>query len=285
MATREAATNRIGRSGELVLHYERQGSETRLWLSHCRSPWHFFPPVILDGGCAYTLLVNPSGGLVGGDLLFVRATLGPQAHVLFSTPSANRIYRSLHKPSSQIIEITVQRGGSLEWIPDTTIPFRGSRFRQKLHVILEEGATVLLWDAMASGRIARGERWVFADLENEIRMTTATGVSVLERSRIIPGSEIEGIGMMESWDYVASLYLVGDAIEGERGTRLEETIGDLLDGCRDRILGGVSETAVRGLVVKLLTRSAPDLNTALQSLWAAARAQLWGLPVPALRKY
>ena len=285
MATREAATNRIGRSGELVLHYERRGAGTVLLLSHCRSPWHFFPPVTLDDGCAYTLLVNPSGGLVGGDRLSVRATLGPQARVLFSTPSANRIYRSLHEPSSQIVEITVQRGGSLEWIPDKTILFQGSRFRQKLHVILEEGATVLLWDAMASGRIARGERWAFANLENEIRMTTATGVSVLERSRIIPGSDIEGIGMMESWDYVASLYLVGDAIEGERGTRLEETIGDLLDGCRDRILGGVSETAVRGLVVKLLTRSAPDLNTALQSLWAAARAQLWSLPVPALRKY
>ena len=34
----------------------------------CQTPWHMLPPIYLDeSGSAYTLLVNPSGGLVGGD--------------------------------------------------------------------------------------------------------------------------------------------------------------------------------------------------------------------------
>jgi hypothetical protein len=47
----------------------------------------------------------------------------------------------------------------------------------------------------------------------------------------------------------------------------------------------VSEPAVRGRVVKLLAKSAPDLNATFESIWAAARALLWGLPFPALRRY
>ena len=52
-----------------------------------------------------------------------------------------------------------------------------------------------------------------------------------------------------------------------------------------RVLGGVSEPAVRGRVVKLLAKSAPDLNATFELIWAAARALLWGLPFPALRRY
>ncbi|MGH7206371.1 MAG: hypothetical protein ACREI2_09215, partial [Nitrospiraceae bacterium] len=72
---------RVGRVGELVLDYSRQEQTTVLSGSQSRSPWHLFPPITLDDtGCAYTLLLNPSGGLVGGDQLSLHAKLGPRAH-------------------------------------------------------------------------------------------------------------------------------------------------------------------------------------------------------------
>ncbi|MER3422720.1 MAG: hypothetical protein C4293_05325 [Nitrospiraceae bacterium] len=275
--------DQVGRVGELWLEYTRQGTETVLSHFRSRSPWHLFPPISLDeAGCAYTLLLNPSGGLVGGDRLSMRASLGPRAHVLFGTPSANRIYRSMSEPSSQSIDIAVATAAILEWVPDLTIPFGGSRFHQALHVKLDAGAVVLLWDAIASGRVARGERWAFASLENEIRITTASGGSVLERYHL---SSPDRIGLAGEWDYLGSLYLIGESVESEVWKRLEESVAELLEERQGRILGGVSEPSVRGLVIKLLAKSAPDLNTALECLWTAARAQLWGLPLPALRRY
>ena len=95
---------------------------------------------------------------MGGDRLSIEMTVGPDAHVLISTPSANRVYRSLSETSVQVVDISVGRGAILEWVPEPTIPFAGSRFRQVIHVTLAPGATVLLWDAIASGRMARGER-------------------------------------------------------------------------------------------------------------------------------
>jgi urease accessory protein len=283
---RAANFTRIGRTGELVLDYNRQGSKTILRHSTSRSPWHFFPPITLDEtGAAYTLLVNPSGGLVGGDHLSLRATLGPESHVLFSTPSANRVYRSIAEPSRQEIQLTMGTGAILEWVPELTIPFLGSRFSQALHVALGSGGTLILWDALAAGRIGRGERWRFASFDNEIKITTPSGTSVLERYDLASESAMSGAGLAECWDYVASLFILNEAVEEKVWKRLEEHIVPILEDRQGRVLGGVSEPAVRGRIVKLMAKSAPDLNAVFESIWAAARALLWGLPFPALRRY
>ncbi len=274
----------VGRVGELVLDYVRQGDRTVLTRSRCCSPWHFSPPIQLDdSSCAYTPLVNPSGGLVGGDRLSVRATLGLGAHVLFSTPSANRVYRSLGETAVQTVDLAVGPDAILEWIPDVTIPFCESRFKQTIRVVLAPGATVLLWDAIASGRVARGERWVFTSLENEIRIATASGRSVLERYVLAPSSQ--GIGQAAAWDYVGSLYLLGDGVDAGRWKQIEARLAEILDARPGAVLGGVSEPAAPGLVVKLAAKSAPDLNETLDQLWQAIRLMLWNLQRPSLRRY
>ncbi len=279
-----AVTTDVGRVGELRLDYARQGDRTVLTRSHCCSPWHLTPPIQLDeSACLYTPLVNPSGGLVGGDRLAVRATLGPGAHALFSTPSANRVYRSLGGTALQSIELVLDAGAILEWLPDVTIPYAGSRFRQTIDVSLAPGATVLLWDAIASGRVARGERWAFTSLENNIRIVTASGRSVAERYALVPA--VHGVGRAGEWDYVGSLYLIGDRVDAERWKQVEGRLAAILDARPGLVLGGLSEPAAPGLAVKLVAKSAPDLNETLDELWQAIRLTLWNLPKAALRRY
>ena len=117
------------------LHYLREGSKTILASSRSRSPWHLLPPISLDDtGCAYTLLTNPSGGFVGGNHLSIRSTLGLETHVLFSTPSANRVYRSAGETAVQLVELTVGKQGVLEWMPELTITFKGAKLWQQIHV-------------------------------------------------------------------------------------------------------------------------------------------------------
>lgn len=274
----------VGRVGDLALDYVCNGQSTVLTNYRCRSPWHLLPPIKLDDtGCAYTLLLNPSGGLVGGDRLSLRVTLGAGAHVLFSTPSANRIYRSVSETSSLMVSLAVGPGAVLEWMPEVAIPFAGSRFHQTIHVALQPGATVLLWDAMASGRVARGERWAFETLENEIRIATASGECVLDRYHLTPAGGPGGVGLASDWDYVGSLYMVNDKVKTWES--LKEAITVILEERPGSVLGSVSQPAVPGLVVKLVARSVHDLNTALEATWSAVRAHLWKRQVPALRRY
>jgi urease accessory protein len=293
----------VGRRGALSYEFERAGPRTVLTRSSCTSPWHHFPPSYLDdSGCAYTWLVNPSGGLVGGDHVSVEAQLHAGTHVLMTSPSANRIYRSLSEPVLQEIRLSVGPDSRLEWLPEVTIPFAGSRFRQSIHVDLAPGATVVLWDAIASGRVAMRERWAFASVENEICIrglapaekgdSPGAGLSppvpvplLVERYHLVPDRLPESVGLVGSWDYVASLFVIGDAVGADVWKRLDAALATILDEHPGLVLGAVSTPAAPGLVVKLVARSAPDLTETFEALWAAVREGLWNFPVPNLRRY
>lgn len=288
MVRRHTVVTDVGRVGALEVNYVRQDQKTIISRANCTSPWHLFPPVYLDEtGSAYTLLLNPSGGLVGGDRLSIDMSLGPQAHVIISTPSANRVYRSFSEASHsvQTIRIAVGAGAILEWVPEHTIPFAGSRFRQAINISLAPGATVLLWDAIASGRMAQGERWAFASLDNEITIATASGASLIERYSLDCEHVSNAVGMAEAWNYVGSLYIVSDGTTSDVWKSLEARLVEILDQKPGDVLGGVSLPAVPGLAVKLLARSGPVLAATLESLWAAVRQSLWGFSPAILRKY
>ncbi len=281
-----ASTSSVGRIGDLTLDYRRRGDETVLVRSRCSSPWHFSPPIRLDDtACVYQPLVNPSGGLVAGDRLSLRATLGPRTHVLFSTPSANRVYRSAAGFAEQSAEITVEEGATLEWVPEPTIPFAGSRYRQRLNVRLARGATALVWDALASGRVARGERWAFAALDNDVRIAFEDRGRLIERSRVAPGRWRRSGMPVAAWNYAGTLLIAGGALGPERLRSLEGRMAAMVDECPGDLLGGVSSQDMPGLAVKLVANTAPALDEALHRLWGAARQCLWDLPAPRWRKY
>ena len=284
--TNQSHLHSVGRRGALSYEFERAGSRTILTRSSCTSPWHHFPPSYLDdSGCVYTWLVNPSGGLVGGDHVSVEAQLHAGTHVLMTSPSANRVYRSLSEPAVQEVRLSVGLGARLEWLPEVTIPFAGSRFRQSIHVDLAPGAAMVFWDATASGRVARKERWAFESFENEICIRTSVDGSVVERYCLAPGRLPESVGFVGNWDYVASFFVIGDVIAPDVWTGLEEVVASILEHRPGRVLGGVSTPAAPGLAVKLVARSAPDLTETFETIWAAVRNALWNLPVPNLRRY
>jgi urease accessory protein len=177
----------------------------------------------VDQGATAYLLINPPGGLVGGDHLSIHAKLEAQAYLVVSTPSANRIYRSVAEPCTQAAEFLVGRGAVLEWVPELTIPFPRSRLRQSLAVRLEKGATFFFWEGFASGRVERGERY-----------------------QLQPDSQLRGIGLSRKWNYMASVFVISATIEGETLKRLQEALWELIERGRDRVFGGVSRPAVRG---------------------------------------
>ena len=276
----------VGRWGDLILSFEQRRGLTELSSVHCRSPWHFMPPMALDGGrCAYTMLVNPSGGLVGGDRLSLTASIGPDAHVLFSTPSANRIYRTTGPEAAQDIAIHIDSNARVEWLPDVTIPFAGSRFRQSIDVSLGSGTGLLLWDALACGRMASGERWAFTEYDNQIRIRTVSGAEAIERVALAPRST--GIGLAEPWNYVASLFVVADGVASSVWEALERDLDSRIerDFSEGELLAAVSELPVPGIVVKLLARTAPSLQRAFAQAWSVVRKGLWEIECPALRRY
>ena len=270
---------RVGRDGTLALALERRDGATVLGACRYRLPLQVLSPMALDDPAAVVSVLNPTGGLVGGDRLTIDVTIGPAAHGCLTTPSATKVYRTAGAAAEQRVHIRLGAGAILEWVPDHTIPFAGSAFRQAIDCEAEDGATLILTDAFAAGRIARGEAWRFALLESAVTVRDRRGLILHDRFVLTAARAVQGLGFTENHPYFGSFVVVADsgldAFAAAAGRLLRETAG---------AVGGVGALPRRGAVVRCLARSAPALTALVEALWAVARRELLGLPALALRK-
>ena len=270
----------------LSLEYLKRDGKTVLTHSQFSHPWYSFPPLYLDHtSCATTFLTNPSGGYVGGDDLSLAAKLGEETHVLFTIPSATKVYRTLQRPAVQSIDVSVGPNAILEWVPDLTIPFAGSNFEQTINIRLENGASLILWDALAAGRVARGERWAFSHFANQIKITLWDGKALEERYVLSPTQDKYCLTFDQEWNYVGSFFIVSDKVSSQTWDSINISLAAALERHSPKVLGGVSKTSIPGLAIKVMTHSAPELNAVFEDLWGVVRMNLWQLALPNLRRY
>ena len=114
---------------------------------------------LVGSGVATLMLLNPPGGLLGGDVLETRVAIGAGAHVCLTTPAATRVYRSSGAPAVHGFAARVGEGARLEYVPDHLIPAPGARLHQTTDVMVEQAARSS--SRCGRRRPARGERWGF----------------------------------------------------------------------------------------------------------------------------
>jgi len=114
------------------------------------------------GRSAWAFLATYGGGLLAGDRVELDVEVRAGATALLATQAETKVYRSpAGATATQVIRASVGRGGTLAVLPDPVSPFAGARYAQEQRYDLEEGASLLLVDALVAGRTARGERWAF----------------------------------------------------------------------------------------------------------------------------
>ena len=104
------------------------------------------------------VLLNTAGGLAGGDRLRWEASAGRDSILRVTTQAAERVYRS--NSGDAVVETCLRANGgaTLEWLPQETILFDGSRLSRSLSIDLAEDAGLLAVEAIVFGRRAHGER-------------------------------------------------------------------------------------------------------------------------------
>jgi urease accessory protein len=273
------ALARTGRDGLLRLRFERRGPDTVL--AGCRStlPLQVLAPVEVEDPAAIVSVLNPTGGHVGGDRLAIDVDLGAGAHACLTTPSATKVYRTRGDVVEQDIHLRVAAGAVLEWMPDHTIPFAGSALRQRIRVQLGEGARLILADAFAAGRVARGEAWQFAVLDNTITIGDPRGWLLYDRFVLSGDRPWTGLGLAEHYPYFATVVVIGDVDVADLSSAVTGTAAPPTD-----VVVGVGALARGGVVVRALAATAPALQAVLDRAWTLSRRALLGRLPPALRK-
>jgi urease accessory protein len=273
-----ASGDRVGREGRLALRVERRDGANVV--AHCRYtlPLQVLAPLALDDAAAVVSVLNPTGGLVGGDRLTIDVGVSAGAHACVTTPSATRVYRTAGPPAEQHVRLALEPNAALEWIPDHTIPSAGSALRQRIEVSVGEQARLILVDAFAAGRVARGEAWRFRSLESGIVVSDPRGWLVRDRFMLQGNDRWASLGFAEGRAYFATIIVIGDEVD-----RLEQQVADALARHPD-VESGVALLPRRGAIVRLLAATAPALVAAVDTVWAEARRALLGLPPLSLRK-
>lgn len=268
---------RVGRDGRLALVFERRGGRTILARCRYTLPLQVLAPVALDDPAAVVSILNPTGGLVGGDTLDVEVDVASNAHACLTTPSATKVYRAADAAALQRVTLRVAAGARLEWVPDHTIPFAGAAFRQRIEAEVGDGGAVVIVDAFAAGRVARGEAWRFALLDSALSIRDRCGLVLQDRFMLRQGG-LRGLGIAEQRPYFASIVVVADRGVAEFVERVTAREADAEADV------GAGRLARRGAVVRCLAADAPALARAVDAVWAAARSEVLGMAPLGLRK-
>lgn len=131
------------------------------------------------------ILVNTAGGMAGGDRFGIDVAAGPDTRLVVGTTAAEKVYRSLGPATTVAVKLTVSAGATLRWLPQETILFDRARLTRRIDVEMEEGATLVLAEAMVLGRSAMGETVEEGELTDRWRIRVGGKLVFAESVRLI----------------------------------------------------------------------------------------------------
>lgn len=104
------------------------------------------------------VLVNTAGGIACGDRFSVGIEVLSGAAVTVATPAAEKVYRSDGPVAELAVNLRLEAGTRLDWLPQETILFDRARLRRNLAAKMPEDASLTVFEAVVFGREARAER-------------------------------------------------------------------------------------------------------------------------------
>lgn len=175
--------------GKLNLVYTNRCGTTELIYNHHQAPLKVQRPFYPEGeNVCHSVILHTAGGVVGGDRLSTHIHLQPHTQAVITTAAAGKIYRSNGFQARQSIDIQIDAGACLEWLPQETILFNGAMYRQDLRVELATGANFLGWEITRFGRSARGEKFVQGEWRSHTEIWQ-NGIPLWIDRQCLPGSE------------------------------------------------------------------------------------------------
>ncbi|MBM4259041.1 MAG: hypothetical protein FJ147_24470 [Deltaproteobacteria bacterium] len=269
-------------SKQVNLHFEcSPAGETFLARRFVTYPFFFTAPFRLDrvpAGMLTAILQSVSGGIYNREQLALSFTAGQNAHVHCTTQSATVVHSMANgEEASQLVTIHAARGSFVEYLPDALILFPEACLRTTLHVVIEEGATVILSDAFLT-HDPKAQGRSFRSLSSETVVQNVNGQRLCIDRFVITGEELR-------------LASVGYCAQGTMWILNVQQSGDLLPALRKRlepvlgIYAGVSTLPHNaGVWVRILAIDGVALHKGLHAAWAAARSVLTGEEPQSRRK-
>lgn len=212
-------TNNVqnGWHGYLNLVYANRSGGTQIIHNQMQAPLKVQRPFYPEGKeVCHSVILHTAGGVVGGDRLSLNFHLQANAKALITTAAAGKIYRSSGQLAQQNIDIKVDSGANLEWLPQETIVFDGAIYRQDLRVELAPQASILLWECTRFGRTARGEKFLSGEWRSHTEIWQQNSPLWIDRQWLKGGEKmLESPHGLAGKPVVATLAWVGEPVTAQ----------------------------------------------------------------------
>jgi urease accessory protein len=215
------------------------------------------------GHAAWIFASSYGGGLVDGDALDIDITVEAGASALLCTQASTKVYRSARGTGVTLVA-TLAEGATLVSLPDPVVCFADARYRQAQRFVLAGGATLVALDWMTSGRLGRGERWVFEEYASRTTIQCRDTPVVHDAMRLSrdDGDLARRFGR---FDVLATVMIMGDALAREID-RIAATVGSTPIERRPSLLTTVASVAESGCMVRLAGMDLEEVRRAIRAL-------------------
>tara|TARA_B100000315_G_scaffold6881_1_gene6908 strand:- start:24 stop:599 length:576 start_codon:yes stop_codon:yes gene_type:complete len=185
--------------------------------------------------------------------------------------------------ATQLININVDKDCYLEFIPDQIIPYKNSRYYQKVLLNVDPLASLIYSEIIVPGRVAMGElfsydicylRTIGSDAKHTIKFVD---VSVLEPKN----QRMNTLGIFGTHTVVASVYILTPK---KFITVISQKINSMLKTNAEIYAGSSILPDDHGLLIRLLCNSSEIAKTEIYNIVRVARKEILGASFTEIRK-
>lgn len=282
---------RVGRAGKigaltLLLEQDQERGKTVVKEQYSKIPLFTQRALYLEESLpsmAYIYIMSPSGGILQGDRYRMDIVLKNKACAHITTQGATRVYRMEKNYATQIVNVVVDDGCYLEFIPDQIIPYRDSRFYQTINLKVHENGTMIYSEIIVPGRVASGESFQYdicymkALAKNQKDTLRFIDIAILEPKK----RNLNAAGILGTFDVVGSTYILAKT---DYVKELKDEINSGLQKFTN-FSGGASILPYNsGVIVRMLGNVASDLRNAIYEIIKITRRIILNASFSGMRK-
>ena len=232
---------------------------------------------------AYLYVISPSGGILQGDRYRTDILLKNKAISHITTQGATRIYSMNSNSASQMLNITVDEDCYLEYIPDQIIPYKNSRYYQKVNLNVHNNSTLVYSEILTPGRVAMGESFEYdiCYLRTHCRNQDKK-IRFLENTKIEPKKQrLKDFGILGEYQIVGTVYIL---TRKEKAIELENTINENIKNTDAVSVGTSILPDESGIVIRILAKKTDNIFDVIFKILEISRKKILGAAFSKIRK-
>jgi urease accessory protein len=256
----------VGKSGKkgklkIVLDVESTSGRTRIKEKESMFPLSVQKEMYYDQfqpNMTHVYIVSSSGGILQGDKYTIDVILEKNALAHITTQGATRVYGMNVSNAIQVVNVSLDDGAYLEFIPDQIIPYKNSRFYQEINFKVHDNATMVYSEIISPGRIGMGEsfdyeicylRSIGKNHKDELRFTDYTKIEPKKMN-------LQDFGVLEQKQVTATMYILAKRNDVEK---IIQTLENDVKNSSEIEFGWSTMTKENGILLRILGNTTRDV--------------------------